>query len=271
MHCWQFQSDHISTQYHTALILVHRNFPTRTQDQSSFPHSGFTDLSTLSRNVCVNSAIRISDIISSYRMRHSLQRIFVTGLQHVGTAATALMAEISMLQGSKSVHQRGKLLDCLSELSRDMRTMSETYQPAVLMANVVGHFLRDSNDGSTTYSVPPSAQARDHTVPHSTQVNEDSEGAPSSEASRGFPLNFTDPVSSRGTTIPVGTQPALIDISGGLPSLPSSWFEDIDWEEDNEFLSLMGLKHMHGVSSRVGEGLEYGFELVGEVSGRALA
>jgi hypothetical protein len=38
------------------------------------------------------------------------------------------------------------------------------------------------------------------------------------------------------------------------------------WEEDNEFLSLMGLKNMKGMSSGVGEGLGDGFELgVGDV------
>ncbi|KAK7190596.1 fungal specific transcription factor domain-containing protein [Paraphaeosphaeria sporulosa] len=266
----------LHTQYHTALILIHRAFPNQTQNQTPSSHSGFTDLSTLSRNVCVNNAIRISDIISSYRARHPLQRIFATGLQHVGTAATALMAEISMLQNEQDSPQRERLLDCLSGLSEDMKTMSETYQPAKLMASVVGHFIRGPSESSTASSLPPPMQTIDRTLPSriAPELSKEPAIVPqslSTYASRESTsaLAFPDPPSifTRGSATPLGIQPRLFDISGGLPSLPSSWFEEMDWEEDNEFLSLMGLKDLQGMSSGVGGGLDAGFELGGGEEG----
>ncbi|KAJ4351918.1 uncharacterized protein N0V89_007262 [Didymosphaeria variabile] len=259
----------LHTQYHTALILIHRTFPTQLSTQNPSSHSGFTDLSTLSHNLCVNNAIRISEIISSYRIRYPLQRIFVTGLQHVGTAATALMAEISMLQGEQESQERERLLGCLGGLSEDMKTMSETYQPAVLMASVVSHFIRGPGEvsTSTTNSLPPPTQ-RDRALPFGPELSKDpvplcfSTCASRESAST---LAFADPAAllPRDSATPLSGQPSLFDISGGLPSLPSSWFEELDWEGDNQFLSLMGLKDMQGVSSGAGGGLRDGFELAG--------
>lgn len=254
-------TDSTSTQYHTALILIHRTFPTQLQSQTPSTQSGFTDLSTLSRNVCVHNAIRISEIVSQYSARYTLQRIFVTGLQHVGTAATALMAEISILQDGS---QRERLLQCLGGLSENMKTMSETYQPAVLMTSVVSHFLRgpSSSETSTSASVPPlSSQANDGPIDPSLS-RPPIATASSARTTRESTFPFLDSMFTKGTATPNMPQPpSVLDTSGGLPSLPSSWFEELDWEEDNEFLSLMGLKDFQGLNTGVGGGLMDGFDM----------
>jgi hypothetical protein len=85
----------------------------------------------------------------------------------VGTAATALMAEISMLQGDQESLQRERLMECLTRLSEDMKTMSETYQPTVLMASVVSHFIRGPGEAPSANTAPPPAQASTPAVnPH---------------------------------------------------------------------------------------------------------
>lgn len=223
------------------------------------PHSGSTHFSTLSRNVCVSNAVQVAEIISQYRKRFPIQRIFVTGLQHVGTAATALMAEVSMLQSEQDCNERKRLLGHLSGLRNTMRDMSEMYQPAVLMTTVVEHFIRDSGGDIVN---------KDDTINSSTQSAELSLGStskapvnvPSSvnhtRASTLVPLDLSLPSSSlthargaatRGTATPVwgfqNSHPPF-ESSGGLPFLPSSWFEEMNWEEDTEFLNLMGLKDL---------------------------
>lgn len=107
--------------------------------------------------MCVSNATQVADIISLYRKRFKIQQIFVTGLQHVGTAATALMAEISMLQSSPETDlaERARLLDNLKDLKESMEDMNDMYQPANLMATVVGHFIRDSGDSNTNSNTLP--------------------------------------------------------------------------------------------------------------------
>jgi hypothetical protein len=258
------------------LILLHRTFPSQphSQNQQSSRHSSATHFSTLSRNVCISNAVQIAEIISAYRTRYSLQRIFVTGLQHVGTAATALMAEISMLQSERDGTERGRLLGHLNDLGVCLGEMSETYQPAVLMTNVVGHFVRDSSDPSSdshTAVLPPHDAAIDPalseqptTLPISARGTRASTLAPPDFTTSSLSKQFPD--STRGMTPLFGGFQAssmglgAFDGGGGLPFLPSSWFEEMDWEQDNEFLGLMGLKDLQGVSSGAGGGLVDGFE-----------
>ena len=72
------------------------------------------------------------------------------------------MAEISMLSGDRDSTERARLLGFLKDLGECLGEMSETYQPAVLMANVVSHFVRDSSDQITdsTTSAPPLSNDR---------------------------------------------------------------------------------------------------------------
>jgi hypothetical protein len=252
-----------SSQYHTALILLHRPFvkygesqaeiQTREADSERVNH--FT---MLSRTVCGDNAKRVASIFKRYRERFDLTQVFVTGLQHCGTAATALMAEIVI----QSNHiERKELLGRLTCLKQTLTLMSKTYQPAVLMSSVVDHFIKDCQRGkesaaqhseaSTGSNFPPampSGQSFDHSGPfHGTATY-----------GRKRPYNYTD---NAGEGFGNTTKRARFDSSlcftprgargqspKNLPFLPSSWLEEFDFE-DAEFLNLMGMKELHNNGS----------------------
>ncbi|KAF2107078.1 fungal-specific transcription factor domain-containing protein [Lophiotrema nucula] len=265
----------LHTQYHTALILLHRTFPTQPpQAQPPERHSSSTHFSTLSRNVCVSNAIQVADAITQYRKRYPIRRIFVTGLQHVGTAATALMAEVSMLQSEQDTTERTRLLGHLEVLRDSMREMSEMYQPATMMGTVVGHFIRDSKPLShddnpnsatqpidlTTEPISTSSGKQPVTVPPTAVATRASSLAPPNLSST-FPSSSS--LHTRGTVTPVygfANGHSAFEGNSGLPFLPSSWFEEMNWEEDTEFLNLMGLKDLQDASAS-GRGFMDGFDI----------
>jgi hypothetical protein len=182
-----------------------------------------------------------------------------------------------MLQGDRDGTERVRLLGFLRELGECLGEMSETYQPAVLMASVVGHFIRDSGDpGIDNTTIPsqlqdpaidPSLSKQPITVPSSARGTRASTLAPpdlpTSSTSHQFlgPTRGVTPLFGGFQTSSMGM--GAFDGGGGLPFLPSSWFEEMDWEQDNEFLGLMGLKDLQGVSSGAGGGLVDGFEGLG--------
>jgi hypothetical protein len=283
----------LHTQYHTALILLHRTFPTSSLQSSSARHSGSTHFSTLSRNVCVSNAVQVAEIIAHYHTRFAITRIFVTGLQHVGTAATALMAEVSMLQaedGIEAERERKRLLEYLIQLREAMKSMSDMYQPAVLMATVVGHFVRSegmeeelpierTGDKNEVRFIigdrdkDRGKQKQPITVPSTTRTTRANTVAPELPSISSFlftqapsqSTTNTDPPTSSAYLNPHGTatsshrpftrNPTPFESTGGLPYLPSSWLEEMNWEEDTEFLNLMGLKDLQAVQGGPGGGL----------------
>ncbi|KAH7115887.1 fungal-specific transcription factor domain-containing protein [Dendryphion nanum] len=279
----------LHTQYHTALILLHRTFPSQPPQPSNTRYSGTTHFSTLSRSVCVSNAVQVAEIVGLYRRRFKIQQIFVTGLQHVGTAATALMAEISILQtaADHEINERARLLENLKDLKESMEDMSDMYQPATLMATVVGHFIRDSGDVAS--SLPPDLPTAGTSkqpiiIPPISQGTRASTLAPPDISIAGLSslanlLSFPSASASanpsaiptRGTTpIPVHSllqDPASTSFESlstlGLPFLPSSWFEEMNWEQDTEFLNLMGLKDLQnaGVAGLGGLSNGSGFDV----------
>lgn len=297
----------LHTQYHTALILLHRTFPTDSSPAAFNRHSGSTHFSILSRNVCATNAVQVAEIISRYRKRFPIQRIFVTGVQHIGTAATALMAEISMLQTSSEEYaerdraERARLLGHLSELRDVMQEISDMYQPAKLMANVVGCFIRDSGDNASrtsgamnrTQTAQPatgSSEKRPIVVPSTVPGTRSNTLAPpdfgtstinmassSMSQSLAIPNLLSSDLASSSTAIPTHLQPhgsttrgtstplqggTITPIhgfgsnsAGGLPFLPNSWFEEMNWEDDTEFLNLMGLRDLQNAGLVSGGGI----------------
>ncbi|KAJ5697829.1 hypothetical protein N7488_011513 [Penicillium malachiteum] len=91
-------------QYYSATILLHRQFA-RYDDivdsgekeprKPSDPIIDASHLSTFSRETCTKCAGRIAQIFWQHRQRFDTAKIFVTGLQHAGNAATALVAAIA--------------------------------------------------------------------------------------------------------------------------------------------------------------------------------
>jgi hypothetical protein len=131
----------LHSQYHAALILLHRPYiKNMDSQQHNSSSNGPEDQSQLplSRRVCVENSKHVASIFQHYRKRFSLKQVFVTGLQHVGTAATSLMVEM-MNNRDPSVHK--ELLPHLVTLRSAIAQMAETYQPAGLMSSVIVHFL----------------------------------------------------------------------------------------------------------------------------------
>ncbi|KAI0121201.1 fungal-specific transcription factor domain-containing protein [Xylariales sp. AK1849] len=96
-------------------------------DQNSIVDDGRT---SLSRSICTQQAMRVSRIIWQHRQRFSGKKVFVTGIQHAGTAAIALIAALAHPQGEAD---RRSHLSYLEVISLAIHDMSETYHPAERM------------------------------------------------------------------------------------------------------------------------------------------
>ncbi|EOA86669.1 uncharacterized protein SETTUDRAFT_87447 [Exserohilum turcica Et28A] len=141
-------------QYHTSLILLHRPFALY-DDQASNDIGPDDHFSALSRTVCTKHAIRVARIYWQHRQRFDTKRIFVTGMQHAGTAATALVAALAYIKDPVSRANNMQYLECLSAALSDM---AFTYQPAESMSTVLRAVmveLRGGPDPSSSTSFNP--------------------------------------------------------------------------------------------------------------------
>jgi hypothetical protein len=140
-----------SQQFRTLLILVHRPFAqynlsgpdTHGEDvrEASSIDSGASNyFAQLSRTICFDNAIQVARIFQCHRQRFNTRQIFVTGMQHAGTAATALIAEIALI---KDQAERVYPLQCLRILAEALSAMADTYRPAERMLNVLEHVIHD--------------------------------------------------------------------------------------------------------------------------------
>lgn len=132
-------------QYHAALILLHRPFamyeePAGSDSDDSTGGGPDNHFSALSRTVCTKHAIRVARIFWQHRQRFDTRQIFVTGLQHAGTAATALVAALAFLKDACDRNNNMQYLECLSAALQDM---AYTYQPAERMFIVLQAVLAE--------------------------------------------------------------------------------------------------------------------------------
>ncbi|CAI7580099.1 unnamed protein product [Penicillium manginii] len=211
----QYTADNVQTapfsffllhqQYYSATILLHRQFARYDdivdsgEEESEKPAESIIDashLSTFSRETCTKCAGRIAQIFWQHRQRFDTRKIFVTGLQHAGNAATALVAAISSSTDRASKDKNMRYLECITLALKDM---SETYQPAEQMAtilNVVLLELKDLHSNHHPVSVVPARRG-------SSADREDEPGfipskrGPSSRRARLtetslIPVNFVD-------------------------------------------------------------------------------
>ncbi|KEF53682.1 uncharacterized protein A1O9_10082 [Exophiala aquamarina CBS 119918] len=155
----QWSADNIATspfsffllhqQYSATMILLHRPFaryddPNAAQSGSGESSEDDSDtgkivnpthhFSALSRTVCTQHAVRIARIFWQHRQRFDTKQIFVTGLQHAGTAATALVAALAFMKDRSTRNNNMQYLECLAAALQDM---SQTYVPAEKMSNVL--------------------------------------------------------------------------------------------------------------------------------------
>lgn len=128
-------------QYHVTMILLHRPFarygdiqpanPDNMEDYTAQPNM---HLSSMSRTICTQHAVRVARIFWQHRQRYDTRQIFVTGLQHAGTAATALVAALASLKDPSS---RDANMHYLETLAAALEDMAQTYQPAERMSSVL--------------------------------------------------------------------------------------------------------------------------------------
>lgn len=99
------------------------------------PHSMVHDSRTsLSRSICTQQAIRVARIFWQHRQRFDGRKIFVTGMQHAGTAAIALIAALAYQRNDAD---RRTYLGYLEILSDSVNDMSYTYHPAGRMDDLL--------------------------------------------------------------------------------------------------------------------------------------
>ncbi|KAF1982586.1 hypothetical protein K402DRAFT_424510 [Aulographum hederae CBS 113979] len=164
-------------QYHSALILLHRPFAKygESSGSDSGEESNDTYTSALSRTVCTKHAIRVARIFWQHRQKFDTKRIFVTGMQHAGTAATALVAGLAHLHDPTARNNNMQYLECLSAALADM---SHTYQPAEQMSIVLNGVLAELRGISPTQNPEPSfRRPTGSSIParrDSTVINDDS-------------------------------------------------------------------------------------------------
>ncbi|KAL4890665.1 fungal-specific transcription factor domain-containing protein [Aspergillus ambiguus] len=132
-------------QYYSTMILLHRQFAhyeELVEDESNSLFNGETSshFSARSRATCTASAGRMAQIFWQHRQRYDSRRIFVTGLQHAGNAASALVAAIASSKDQTASNTNMKYLECLTAALEDM---AETYKPAEQMAAVLHAVLAE--------------------------------------------------------------------------------------------------------------------------------
>ncbi|EDU43337.1 Fungal-trans multi-domain protein [Pyrenophora tritici-repentis] len=149
-------------QYHASLILLHRPFALY-EDQADSDSGPDDHFSALSRTVCTKHAIRVARIYWQHRQRFNTKQIFVTGIQHAGTAATALVAALAFIKDPTSRANNMQYLECLSAALSDM---AFTYQPAERMSTVLRAVMVELRGGPE----PPSSTAFNLYKPKSSVV-----------------------------------------------------------------------------------------------------
>ncbi|CAK7231960.1 hypothetical protein SCUCBS95973_008100 [Sporothrix curviconia] len=156
----------LHTQYHAALILLHRPFvqyragagagagagaDTRPGADNTFVNddaagaevpaaagnkrSRFT---SLSRPICAEHTGHIVSLFQEYRSQFDVSRVFGTGLSHLGTAATTLMGE-AVLDMDRA--KRGVIIVQLMSLRRSINLMSGNYPPGRHMTRILDQFI----------------------------------------------------------------------------------------------------------------------------------
>ncbi|KAK3116459.1 hypothetical protein LTR53_003185 [Teratosphaeriaceae sp. CCFEE 6253] len=136
-------------QYHAVLILLHRPFAR--YDDSGSPDAEDPSISALdshfskaSRAICTKSAVTMSRIFWQHRQRFDGKQIFCIGMQHAGTAATALIAALAYIPDTAD---RTNNLQYLEVLHAALQDMAHGYQPAERMAAVLNAVVLELRGG----------------------------------------------------------------------------------------------------------------------------
>ncbi|CAK7236305.1 hypothetical protein SCUCBS95973_009561 [Sporothrix curviconia] len=138
---------------------------------------------TLSRSICTQQAIRVARIFWQHRLRFDGRRICVTGIQHAGTAAIALIAALAYQQSNDA--DRRSYLGYLEILSYALTDMSHTYSPASRMDDLLKAVLEQlrSDVYGPEYAAAMSAAAANNNNISNNSNSTSSNGRPASVSS----------------------------------------------------------------------------------------
>ncbi|CEI65175.1 hypothetical protein FVEN_g12317 [Fusarium venenatum] len=130
---------------------------TTSDDRQRAVHGSRT---SLARSICTQQAIRVARIFWQHRQRFDGRKIFITGIQHAGTASIALIAALAYQRNEPSRQTYTGYLEILSDAVGDM---SSTYHPAMRMDDLLKAVLEQirssmsdaprSRSGSAGYTV----------------------------------------------------------------------------------------------------------------------
>lgn len=140
----------LSQQFYCILILLHRPFAqfhsTEANNHSNHSIDDYpvypeaNQLAFLSRKVCLSNAIRVAKIFKYHHIRFQGSQMFITGLDHAGTAATALIAGIANISDPR---KRAILLRYLRWVADALKGMSSAYRAAERMTSVLDSIFED--------------------------------------------------------------------------------------------------------------------------------
>jgi Fungal specific transcription factor domain len=162
-------------QYCAAQILLHRPFTqyrpvvlgadAQVGELGKAPES-VNSLSMLSRTICFDNAIRIAQIFQQQGLTFANEQIFITDIQHAGTAATALIAGMTRTKDSR---KHLEPLRHLRTLAQALKAMSPAYLPAERMFKFVEYICEEW--GWVLDDLPRAAKDLAAMVPPSSQSN----------------------------------------------------------------------------------------------------
>ncbi|KAK0391456.1 hypothetical protein NLU13_0957 [Sarocladium strictum] len=229
----------LHTQYHAALILIHRQFIHI--NETNVADGLDAHFKSICRATCASSAESIAVILEEYRARFELSQVYGTAVQHAGTAATAMMGEV-VLQADPV--ERARLVRILSSLRITVGLMSKNYRGAGLMVSIIDRFIRSTanrassssdREGTATqlflHPSVPQVQPPVATAGHVDQLV-----VAHGPAMMANPLHQRWRLDAWSALIP---SPAGHLSPTGLPAVPSSFFEGI-MEEDLNFGDMSG-------------------------------
>ncbi|KAM5524580.1 fungal specific transcription factor domain-containing protein [Fusarium oxysporum f. sp. phaseoli] len=124
-----------------------------TDDRQRVVHGSRT---SLARSICTQQAIRVARIFWQHRQRFDGRKIFITGMQHAGTASIALIAALAYQRNEPNRQTYIGYLEILSDAVSDM---SATYHPASRMDDLLKAVLDQIRSSMTDVSRSRSGSA----------------------------------------------------------------------------------------------------------------
>lgn len=134
-------------QYHVNMILLYRPFMGSTDGESQIHERLPDDMNqpsldsqfpVLSRTICKQHAIHVARVFEQYRVRFNVKHMFVSGMQHAGTAATALATALI-----QDPHSSDEILPHMEILAAALKDLSEAHHPSENMSVALESIIFD--------------------------------------------------------------------------------------------------------------------------------